>query len=155
MKINFWLTIFNNLTTKDLNQNAVLLKKRNMKLVKVKFLLLLMLLVSQLHAQQTPPPKLNMEQQLTHFKDKVMPQLKLNEDQQEKLTIAMKDFFSEMDSWHKSHPGERPEKSVMDKLVDNRDASIKQILSAEQFEQFKAMEKKMMENRREKMPPSQ
>ncbi len=126
-----------------------------MKLMKVKLLLLLLLFLSQLHAQQGPPPKMSVEQRLMHFNEEVIPQLKLNEDQQQKLTITMKDFFTEMENWHNAHPGERPEKSVMDKVIDTRDASIKKTLTAEQFQQFKEMEKKMMERQRKQMPPSQ
>lgn len=126
-----------------------------MKLAKLKFLLLLMLFAGQLHAQQGPPPKMSIEQRMTHFKDEVIPQLKLNEDQQQKLTLVMKDFFTEMENWHTAHPGERPEKSAMDKMMDTRDAAIKQILSTEQFLQYKEIEKKMMERQRKQMPPSQ
>jgi hypothetical protein len=117
----------------------------------------LLLLATGITAQQGPPgdgPKPpGKEERLKHVSERMEKELKLNASQKTKLTDAYKTFFNEMESLRKKENGSNPpppppppppkDKAAVDKLVKERDAKLKLVLSATQYKQYVELEKTM------------
>lgn len=119
-------------------------------------LILMSFTINAYSQQQTAPQKpqkISVEERLKHFNSEVLGKLSLTADQQKKAGEEMKSFFTQMDEWHKSHPGQKPEEKEVGKIIKDRDAKIKGILNADQYKKFQELEKQMRDKMKEQMPP--
>lgn len=95
--------------------------------------------------QPAKPP--TPEERLKFVSEKLNKELQLTAAQKEKVTAAYKDFFSEMgkNKFKDKQPPPPPpppvSKEIADKLSAERDAKIKQSLSADQFKKYVELEK--------------
>ena len=103
-------------------------------------------------AQQLPP-KISMEERVKHFNDEIVSKLSLSVDQKTKLNAIAKEFFGQMDQWHKNHPGQKPEKEDFEKYIKPRNEKVKAILSPDQFSKFIELEKKLRTKMQQSPPP--
>jgi hypothetical protein len=97
-----------------------------------------------------PPSK---EERLKHVTERMEKELKLSAAQKAKLSEAYKTFFNEMETLRKKENGGNPpppppppppkDKAAVDKLVKSRDAQVKSVLSAAQYQQYVELEKSM------------
>ena len=79
--------------------------------------------------------------------------MKLNATQQTDLQAAFTQFYMAQDQLRSGlAPGERPDRTSVDKLVEIRDAKIKLALTEAQFVRFKELEAAMRQ--RGQRPPS-
>ena len=92
----------------------------------------------------------NAEEGVKQVTEKMEKDLKLSSSQKEKVTAAYKDFFSEMEKQSSKDSKQPPmpppppvRKEVADKLSGERDAKIKAVLSADQYQKYIALEKTM------------
>jgi thiamine biosynthesis lipoprotein ApbE len=87
------------------------------------------------------PPTI--EERLKMVSEKICQPLQLDKNQTAKVSVAFKDFFTEMDKLidFKSHPPRMPEKSKADELAKIRDNKVKKIIPVNVFEKYKALEK--------------
>ncbi|MBV9989160.1 MAG: hypothetical protein JO301_15885 [Chitinophagaceae bacterium] len=125
--------------------------KRSMQV----FVVLLMLGLaghSQQPAADGPPKPPSPEERLKHVTEKFNHELGLNATQQEKLAAAYKNFFAGMEKLRQKEGKPQPppppppppaDKEAVDKLVKARDAQVKAVLTAAQFEKYTALEKTM------------
>jgi periplasmic protein CpxP/Spy len=83
------------------------------------------------------------EERLKMVQEKVIKPLSLSLSQEEKVTSAFKNYFSELENLRKiqSNPKEPLEKSKVEPLEKARDEKIKALLSAEQFKKYLELEK--------------
>lgn len=71
--------------------------------------------------------------------DKVTPALNLSADQQAKTDSVFTDYYSSMMKMFQDarQSGERPDRSQFQKMMDDRDAKLKNIFTADQFTKWK------------------
>jgi Spy/CpxP family protein refolding chaperone len=103
-----------------------------------------MMLVVNMQAQppQGPPPPPTAEQRAEHL-NKLAKDLKLTDDQKAKFKQAEDNFFAKAEKLHEEG------KPKMDALHQERDETVKAILTTEQYAQLKKMEAE----RRKQGPP--
>jgi hypothetical protein len=109
--------------------------------------LLLGTVVAQTITAQPPSP----EERLKHVSEKLEKELKLSAAQKEKLTAAYREFFSGMEKLHKTEgkpvppppPPPPKNKEAVEKLTKARDAEIKSVLTAAQYQKYAEIEKTM------------
>ncbi|HEY8388368.1 MAG TPA: hypothetical protein VIK74_07175 [Parasegetibacter sp.] len=76
--------------------------------------------------------------------ERMTPELKLNKEQQEKMTAIYADYYKEMSKMREGLPqGERPSPEKMEKITAGRDEKVKTVLSEDQFKKLKEMEAAM------------
>ena len=75
----------------------------------------------------------------------------LSSEEKSSLDEIFTDFFSEMDNMHKS--GSRPDRSKMEKLENEQDEKIKEVLSEEKFEAYSKFMKNYMKPPEGEEPP--
>ena len=114
---------------------------------KIKIFTILFLAVAFCKSQDRPHP--SPEEHLKRSQEMLQKELQMNADQQKKVEQAFKDFITEAEKLHKENPPPPPPpidpkvKAAMDKLVQERDARIRSVLSAEQYKKYLEVEKKM------------
>lgn len=97
--------------------------------------------------RQQPPKPPTIEQRLKRVGAELNKQLQLNPEQKEKILAAYKTFFTEIDkNKDKNAPPPPPppppvKKEIVDKLAGQRDATIKQALTPEQYNKYVEIEK--------------
>jgi hypothetical protein len=122
--------------------------KKNIFLLVGNLFLSIMIAKAQPPQPGKPP---NPEERLKEVAEKIDKELKLSSTQKEKITKAYRDFFADMEKQRskdgKPMPPPPPpppvNKEVADKLSGERDAKIKAVLSAEQYQKYAALEKTM------------
>ena len=114
---------------------------------KIKIFTILFLAVAFCKAQDKPHP--SPEEHLKRSQEMLQKELQMNADQQKQVERAFKDFMDAAQQLHKENPPPPPPpidpkvKAAMDKLVQERDARIRSVLSAEQYKKYLEVEKKM------------
>jgi len=75
--------------------------------------------------------------------------LKLNADQQKKTSDVFTNFYTNQQKTMQEmrEKGERPDRSVFMKAMEDRDAELQKIFTEDQFKQFKDQEASMRQNR--------
>lgn len=101
------------------------------------------------------PPKISTEERLKHLDTDVLSKLSITDDQKKKVNDVMKDFFNQMEDWHKKHPQQKPEGADFEKIRDSRNTKLKGIFTAEQFKKFQELEKQMLDKMKQQGPPPQ
>ena len=98
--------------------------------------------------QGKPPAPPTIEQRLQKVSEAADKELKLDEAQKKELLQAYKDFFTAMEvNRDKSAPGNANQppppvkKEIADKLSAERDARIKKIISAAEYQKYETLEK--------------
>lgn len=83
------------------------------------------------------------EELLKMVNEKICQPLKLDKNQTAKVSVAFKDFFSEMDKLidFKSNPPRMPEKSKIDALAKIRDNKVKKVIPEKLFDKYIELEK--------------
>ncbi len=100
-------------------------------------------------AQDAPPKPPTKEERLKHVSEKIEKELTLSASQKEKIRNAYGDFFDEMEKLRskegkKEMPPPPPpppvKKEDADRLSKVRDAKIKAVLSAAQYQKYQSIE---------------
>jgi hypothetical protein len=83
------------------------------------------------------------EELLKMVNEKICQPLKLDKNQTAKVSIAFKEFFTEMDKLidFKSNPPRMPEKSKIDALAKIRDNKVKKVIPENVFDKYIELEK--------------
>jgi hypothetical protein len=83
------------------------------------------------------------EELLKMVNEKICQPLKLDKNQTAKVSVAFKDFFTEMDKLidFKSNPPRMPEKSKIDALSKIRDNKVKKAIPEKLFDKYIELEK--------------
>lgn len=96
---------------------------------------------------QRPPKPPTIEEHLSRVSQELNKQIKLTPEQKEKILAAYKTFFTQIEKYRKegNQPPPPPpppvSKEIADKLTGERDAKIKEALSAEDFKKYLEIEK--------------
>jgi periplasmic protein CpxP/Spy len=79
------------------------------------------------------------EERVKAAMDKISDSLKLNKDQQDKTTFIFTDYYTSQDKMREDArtSGNRPDRSVMEKMMNDRDEKLKAIFTEDQFKKFK------------------
>ena len=79
------------------------------------------------------------EERVKSAMDKISDPLKLDKAQQDKTTAVFTDFYTSQDKMREDARagGTRPDRSVMDKMANDRDDKLKSIFTDDQFKKFK------------------
>ena len=87
------------------------------------------------------PP--TVEERLKMVNEKICQPLKLDKNQTAKVSVAFKEFFTEMDKLidFKSNPPRMPEKSKIDALAKIRDNKVKKVIHENAFDKYLELEK--------------
>lgn len=100
-------------------------------------------------AKPQPPKPPSPEERLKHTTELLQKEVTLSEAQKAAVESAFKNFFTAADKIRKDNPPPAPPppdpkvKEAMDKLVAERDESIKKILTASQYEKYKEAVQKL------------
>jgi thiamine biosynthesis lipoprotein ApbE len=83
------------------------------------------------------------EERLKMVNEKICTPLKLDKSQTAKVSVAFKDFFTEMDKLmdFKTNPLRMPEKSKVDALAKIRDNKVKKVIPENLFDKYIELEK--------------
>jgi hypothetical protein len=106
---------------------------------------------SVVFAKAQPPKAPGIEERLSHVSGRLEKEMTLTADQKEKIKAAYRQFFESMEKLRgkdgKLQPPPPPpppaDKAAVEKLSKERDARIKNILSASQFSKYTEIEKTM------------
>lgn len=91
---------------------------------------------------QDQRPRPSMDEHLKKTGEIFQKELQLNPNQQQKLQSAFKDFMVAAQKVHAENPPPPPPppsakvKAAMDKLIVERDAKVKEVLTADQFAKY-------------------
>lgn len=87
------------------------------------------------------PPTI--EELLKMVNEKICQPLKLDKNQTAKVSVAFKEFFTEMDKLidFKANPPRMPEKSKIDALAKIRDNKVKKVIPEKLFDKYIQLEK--------------
>lgn len=96
---------------------------------------------AQQNGKEHKPPTI--EERLKMVNEKICTPLKLDKNQTAKMSVAFKDFFTEMDKLmdFKTNPPRMPEKSKVDALAKIRDNKVKQVIPENLFQKYIELEK--------------
>jgi type IV secretory pathway VirB10-like protein len=123
--------------------------------MKKNILLMMMLLIvaftsfAQEPNEKRPPKPPTIEEHLSRVSQELNKQTKLTAEQKEKILAAYKTFFTQIESYRKKENQPPPpppppvSKEVADKLTGERDAKIKEFLSADDFKKYLEIEKSL------------
>lgn len=109
--------------------------------------LILCALITKAQPDRRQPP--SMEDKIKHTNEFFQKEVGITAAKQKEVSEVFKSFFVAEDKVRKENPPPPPPappakvKASMDKLIQERDAKLKQILTAEEFAKFKAKEKQM------------
>ena len=93
-----------------------------------------------IHAQQQGMPRRTVEERVKTAMDKISDPLKLDKGQQDRTTAVFTDYYTSQDKMREDAraSGTRPDRSEMEKRINDRDDKLKAIFSDEQFKKFKS-----------------
>ena len=96
---------------------------------------------SQPDGKERKPPTI--EERLKMVNEKICTPLKLDKNQTAKVSVAFKDFFTEMDKLidFNANPPRMPEKSKIDALAKIRDNKVKKAIPENSFDKYIELEK--------------
>lgn len=123
-----------------------------MKKKSVYFLAAFLLGAFTMSAQQAPSKPPTPEQKLQHVTERINKTITLTEAQKKVIHEAYQDFFKSEEALRKKGgnakmppppPPPPADKAAMDKLVAERDAKIKSVLSADTYKKYLELEKSM------------
>ena len=79
------------------------------------------------------------EERVKFAMDKISDPLKLDQTQQDKTTAVFTDYFTTQDKMREDAraSGNRPDRSVIEKNINDRDEKLKTIFTDDQFKKFK------------------
>lgn len=113
-------------------------------------------------AQEPPPKPPTIEERIKKTSEVIQQEVKPTEVQKAAIEQIFKQFFTAADKLRKDNPPPPPPppdpkvKEAMDKLVKDRDESIKKLLTASQYEKYKQAAKKLQPpGPGERNPPQQ
>ncbi len=86
-----------------------------------------------------PPPEQRWERESQKFAETIKPAAA----QLQQLKVVFFSFYKDMDALHDNNKETRPPKEAMDKILDQRRADVKKVLSATDFEKFKTIEREL------------
>ncbi len=91
------------------------------------------------NAQQQGFQRRTVEERVQSAMEKISDPLKLNKDQQDKTTAILTDFYKKQDKMREDAraSGNRPDRSEMQKMADDRDGQLKAVFNEDQFKKFK------------------
>ena len=91
------------------------------------------------HAQQGMQRR-TVEERVKSAMDKISDPLKLDKTQQDKTTAIFTDYYTSQDKIREDAraSGTRPDRSVMEKMANDRDDKLKSIFTDDQFKKFKS-----------------
>ena len=91
------------------------------------------------HAQQGMQRR-TVEERVKSAMDKISDPLKLDKAQQDKTTAVFTDYYTTQDKMREDAraSGARPDRSVREKLANDRDDKLKSIFTDDQFQKFKS-----------------
>lgn len=104
------------------------------------FLFVLAMVCATVRAQDKPHP--SPEEHLKRSQEMLQKELNMNSDQQQKVEQAFREFMTAAEKLHADNPPPPPPpmdpkvKEAMDKLVQQRDAQVKQALTAAQYKKY-------------------
>ncbi len=109
--------------------------------MKTKFSVMMALLLSAAlftNAQQRGYPRLTTAQRVTNVMTKLTGPLQLDTVQQQKTAGVFTDFFDAQTKLRQDAmaSGQRPDRSLFQKLIADRDAKLKDIFNADQFKKY-------------------
>jgi periplasmic protein CpxP/Spy len=92
-----------------------------------------------IYAQQGMPRR-TVEERVKSAMDKISDSLKLDQTQQDKTKAVFTDYYTSMDKMREDArtSGTRPDRSVMEKMSNDRDDKLKSIFTDDQFKKFKS-----------------
>lgn len=79
------------------------------------------------------------EERVKSAMDKISDPLKLDKDQQDKTTFILTDYYTSQEKMREEAKasGNRPDRSVMEKRMSDRDEKLKAIFTDDQYKKFK------------------
>lgn len=91
-------------------------------------------------AQQGGMQQRTVEERVKSAMDKISDPLKLDKTQQDKTTAVFTDYYTSQDKMRADAraSGARPDRSVMEKMSNDRDDKLKSIFTDDQFKKFKS-----------------
>jgi len=104
---------------------------------------LLVVITAAAQERRKPP---TVEEKIRHTNEFLKKEVGLPAAKQKQVDAIFKDFFTAEDKVRKDNPPPPPPpgvKEAMDKLLQQRDAKLKQVLTAAEFSRFKEKEKQM------------
>jgi len=111
--------------------------------MKTKLRLLFILFISVAVSTQAQQgfQKRSVEERVKFTMQRVNDSLKLDANQQSRTDSVFTSFYRSMDKLREGlEPGTRPDKTQMEKILDERDEQLKKIWEDEQFKKYKEME---------------
>lgn len=118
--------------------------------MKTKITMLLAFILSVSFTASAQMQRMSVEDRVKSVMEKLSP-LNLNAEQQQKTQTVFTDFYNNLQKTMQEarDKGERPDRSVFQKATDDRDASLKNIFTDDQFKQYKNdIEPNLMPQRR-------
>lgn len=96
------------------------------------------LLFAGIAANAQGPQRRTVEERVKSVMEKVTPALSLDQTQAASIDSVFTIYYKDMDKLRESmQPGTPPDRSVFEKVINERDERLKKVLSAEQFKKFK------------------
>src|SRR5205823_6615704 len=93
------------------------------------------------------------EERVKMTMDRIKDSLNLSADQQKPTESAFTDYYKAMNKLREGlQPGERPDRTQMEKLVADRDEALKKIWKEDQFKHYKDMEAAMRQRGGQRPP---
>ncbi len=107
---------------------------------KISMLVALLVATVSLQAQQQGMQRRTVEERVKSAMDKISDPLKLDKDEQDKTTAVFTDYYTAQDKMREEAraSGTRPDRSEMEKRINDRDEKLKAIFSDDQFKKFKS-----------------
>lgn len=108
--------------------------------------------LAQPNGKEHKPPTI--EERLKMVTEKICQPLQLDKNQTAKVSVAFKDFFTEMDKLidFKTNPPRMPEKSKVDALAKIRDNKVKKVIPENVFDKYIELEKSIRPPHEGKQP---
>lgn len=91
------------------------------------------------NAQQQGFQRRTVEERVQSAIEKISDPLKLDKDQQDKTTAILTDFYKKQDKMREDAraSGNRPDRSEIEKMANDRDEQLKGVFNEDQFKKFK------------------
>lgn len=91
------------------------------------------------NAQQQGYQRKTVEERVKSAMDKISDPLKLDQAEQDKTTAVLTDFYTQQDKMRQDAraSGNRPDRSVFEKMSNDRDEKLKGIFTEDQYKKFK------------------
>ncbi len=95
--------------------------------------------ITATNAQQQGFQRRTVEERVQSAMEKISDPLKLDKDQQDKTTAILTDFYKKQDKMREDAraSGNRPDRSEIEKMANDRDEQLKGVFNEDQFKKFK------------------